>query len=101
MLFPSDFMEVLLLLLLLLHPFNGPTSGTTQVSHYQKGKTNLDLLEQLGHMQICTLTQTQPRQHPTTQFFTVWMPFLPPNQQHQSTEGKNSIYNVYVNKVLY
>ena len=24
----------------------------------------------------------------TTQFFTGWMPFLPPNQQHQSTEGK-------------
>jgi len=28
------------------HPFNGPLSGTTQVSSYQKGKTNLDLLEQ-------------------------------------------------------
>jgi len=28
------------------HPFNGPLSGTTQVSQYQKGKTNLDLLEQ-------------------------------------------------------
>jgi len=25
-------------------------------------------------------------QHPTTQFFTGWMPFLPPNQQRQSTE---------------
>jgi len=24
---------------------------------------------------------------PTTQFFTGWMPFLPPNQQRQSTEG--------------
>ena len=22
------------------HPFNGPLSGTTQVSQYQKGKTN-------------------------------------------------------------
>jgi len=42
------------------HPFNGPLSGTTQVSQYQKGKTNLDLTEardnewqwhQLGHMQ--------------------------------------------------
>jgi len=30
----------------------------------------------------------QPRQHPTTQFFTGQMPFLPPNQQRQSTEGK-------------
>jgi len=46
------------------HPFNGPLSVTTWVSRYQKGKTNLDLLEQeivsggsgyqLGHMQICT-----------------------------------------------
>jgi len=29
----------------------------------------------------------QPRQHPTTQFFTGRMPLLPPNQQRQSTEG--------------
>jgi len=28
------------------HPFNGPLSGTTWVSRYQKSKTNLDLLEQ-------------------------------------------------------
>jgi len=28
------------------HPFNGPFSGTTQVSLYQKGKTSLDLLKQ-------------------------------------------------------
>jgi len=27
-------------------------------------------------------------QHPITQFFTGRMPFLPPNQQRQSTEGK-------------
>ena len=49
------------------HPFNGPFSGTTQVSHYQKGKTNLDFTEardsewqwhQLGHMQVCTSLQT-------------------------------------------
>jgi len=30
----------------------------------------------------------QPRQHPTTQLFTDRMPFLPPNQQCQSTEGR-------------
>ena len=45
------------------HPFNGPFSRTTQVSQYQKGKTNLDFTEardsewqwhQLGHMQVCT-----------------------------------------------
>ena len=49
------------------HPFNCPLSGTTQVSQYQKGKTNLDFTgardserqwHQLGHMQVCTLLQT-------------------------------------------
>jgi len=44
--------------------FNGPLSRTTQVSRYQKGKTNLNFTEardsewqwhQLGHMQVCTL----------------------------------------------
>jgi len=33
-----------------------------------------------------------PRQHPTTQFFTGRMPFLPPNQQRQSTEGITYIH---------
>jgi len=41
--------------------------GTTQVSRYQKGKTNLDFTEardsewqwhQLGHRQVCTSLQT-------------------------------------------
>ena len=27
------------------HPFNGPLSGTTRVSQYEKGKTNLDFTE--------------------------------------------------------
>ena len=49
------------------HPFNGPFSGTTQVSRYQKGKTNLDFTKardsewqwhQLGHMQVCISLQT-------------------------------------------
>jgi len=28
------------------HPFNGPFFGNTQVSQYQKGKTNLDFMKQ-------------------------------------------------------
>jgi len=32
----------------------------------------------------------QPHQHPTSQFFTGRMPFLPPNQQRQSTESKST-----------
>jgi len=45
---------------------NGPLSGTTRVSRYRKGKTNLDFTEardsewqwhQLGRMQVCTSLQ--------------------------------------------
>ena len=52
-------------------PLNGPLSGTTRVSRYQKSKTNLDFTgerdsewqwHQLGHMQVCTSLQ-----HPTAQ----------------------------------
>ena len=80
------------------HPFNGPLSGTTRVSRYQKGKTNLDFTEardsgwqwhQLGHMQVCTSLQTDNHAStPPLSFFTGRMPFLPPNQQRQSTEGR-------------
>jgi len=78
------------------HPFNGPFSGTTQVSRYQKGKTNLDFtgarqwvaVEPTGpYASLHLAPDRQPRQHPTIQFFTGRMPFLQPNQQCQSTEG--------------
>jgi len=67
------------------------------VSRYQKGKTDLGFTEardsewqwhQLGHMQVCTLLQTEYHAStPPLSFFTGRMPFLPPNQQHQSTEA--------------
>jgi len=67
------------------------------VSWYQKGKTNLDFTEardserqwhQLGHMQVCTSLQTDNHaSNPPLSVFTGRMPFLPPNQQRQSTEG--------------
>jgi len=49
------------------HTFNGPFSRTTQVSQYQKGKTNLNFTEardsdwqwhQLNHMQVYNSLQT-------------------------------------------
>jgi len=82
------------------HPFNGSFSGPTLVGRYQKGKTNLDFTEardsewqwhQLGHMQVCTSFQTD--NHASTSplsFFSGQMPFLPPIQQHQSTEARDS-----------
>jgi len=48
------------------HPFNSPFSGTTRVSWYQKGNTNLDFTEardcewqwhQLGRIQVCISLQ--------------------------------------------
>ena len=62
------------------HPFNGLFSGTTRVSRYQKGKTDLDFTEardsewqlhQLGHMQVRTLLQTD--NHASTPPLSIFM----------------------------
>jgi len=69
---------------------NGSFSGTTRVSRYQKGKTNLDCTEaidsewqwhQLGNMQACTSLQTDNHacQHPAIQVF--YMPDALPAAQ--------------------
>jgi len=43
-------------------------------------------------MQVCTSLQTDNHANtPPLSFFTGRMPFLPPNQQRQSTEGKSTI----------
>jgi len=48
-----------------------------------------------GHVQVCTSLQTD--NHTSTSpvsFFTGRMPFLPPNQQRQSTEGTYVVYDM-------
>jgi len=84
---------------------HGHFSRTKRVGRYQKSKTNLDFTDardsewqwhQLDHMQVCTSLQTD--NHASTSplsFFTDWMPFLPPNQQRQSTEGKKYLTTVF------
>jgi len=72
------------------------------VSQYQKGKTNLDfLLKQetvkapiytpiFYLLKLYTAMPVQTDNHASTpphSFFTGRMPFLPPSQQRQSTEG--------------
>ena len=69
-------------------PFNGPLSGTTRVSRYQKGKTNLDFTEardsewqwnQLDHMQVCTSLQTDNHARtPTLSFLQAGCPSCRP-----------------------
>jgi len=70
------------------HPFNGPLSGTTWVSWYQKGKTNLDFTEardiewqwhQLGHTQVCTSLQTD--NHASTPSVSFYRPHALPAAQ--------------------
>jgi len=92
------------------HPFNGPLSTTTRISRYQKGKTNLDSTEardsewqwhQMRHMQVCTSLQTDNHAStPPLSFFTRRMPFLTPNQQHQSTEGNKSVQKIIINNTM-
>jgi len=86
------------------HSFNGPFSGTTQVSRYQKGKTNLDFAgardsewqwHQLGYTQVCTSQQQITMPAPNHSVFTGRMPFLPPKQQRQSTDGKSLFTKQY------
>jgi len=93
-----DYTHLLLLLLLLLHPFNSLFSMPMWVSWYQKG---LDLNEvrddgilgwqwhQLDHMQtICTLLKTDNHINASSLNFYRIYAFLTPNQECQSTEGK-------------
>jgi len=78
------------------HPFNGPLSGTTRVSRYQKGKTNVNLTDAraaaalAGPYASLHLTPDRYlRRYPSTQFFTGRIPFqLPPNQRRQGTEDR-------------
>jgi len=78
-------------------------SGTTRVSRYQKGKTNLDFTEardsewqwhQLGHMQVCTSRHTDnPTSTPPLSFLQAGCPSCRPTNSikalkvNQSTEG--------------
>jgi len=79
------------------HTFSGPLSGTTRVSRYQKGKTNLDFTEarDISSGISWAMCKSAPRSRQITtpaphysSFFTGRLPFLPPNQQCRSTEGR-------------
>jgi len=81
------------------HPFNGPLSGTTQVSWYQKGKTNLDFTEardsewqwhQLGHIQVCTSLQTNNHAStPPLRFLQAGCPSCRPTNSVKALKGSS------------
>ena len=100
--------SLLLLLLLHTHPFNGPLSGTTWVSRYQKGKKPIWILLKLetvsGSGIRWAICKSAPRCRQITvphhSVFTGRIPFLPPNQQRQSTEGNVQPTTEAVNSTL-
>jgi len=69
------------------YPFNGPLFDADIT---EAGDSELQW-HKIGHMQMCTSPRqiTTPASHRSV--FTHWMPFLPPNQQHQSTEGTSTL----------
>ena len=90
------------------HPFYGPQL-CPGLPKWASTRTSLDLLRQetvSGSGVSWTICKSAPRprqitcQHHITQFFTDQMPFLPPNQQHQSTEDKYYLNTSSLNTVL-
>ena len=81
------------------HPFNGPLSGTTRVSRYQKGKTNLDFTgardsewqwNPLGHMQVCTSQQTDNHAStPPLSFLQAGCPSCRPTNSVKAPKAKH------------
>jgi len=90
------------------HPFNGPLSGTTQVSRYQKGKTSLGfteardsewLLHQLGHMQVCTSLQAD--NHASTPSISFYRPdALPATQPTASKHWRHNCTSSGISKIV-
>jgi len=95
--FFSNHLELGLSYIIHTHPFNGHLSGTTRVSWYQKGKTNLDFNEardsewqwhQLGHMQVCTSLQTDNHaSNPLLSFLQAGCPSCRPTNSVKALNG--------------
>jgi len=92
------------------HAFNGPFSVTTQVSRYQKGKTNLDFTKardsewqwhQLGHMQVCTSLQTDNHAStPPLCFLQAGCPSCRPTNSVKALKALIGYRNQRVNRIL-
>ena len=88
------------------HSFNGPFSGTTQVSRYEKGKTNLDFTgardsewqwHQLGYMQVYISLQTD--NHASTPPLSFYRPDSLPATQPTASKHWRQMYLYYQTKL--
>jgi len=79
-------------------------SGTTRVSRYQKGKTNLDFTgardsewqwHQLGHMQVCISLQTDNHAStPPLSFLQAGCPFCRPTNSVKALKAVQQMFNI-------
>jgi len=93
-------------LYILTHPFNGPFSGITRVSRYQKGKINLDFTEardsewqwhQLGCMQDCTSLQTDNHAStPPLSFLQAGCPSCRPTNSIKALKALSQVFIYWV-----
>jgi len=89
------------------HPFNGPLSGTTQLSWYQKGKTNRILLKQetvsgsgiswaICKSAPCSRQITMPAPHRSV-CFQAGCPSCRPTNSVKVLKAKNVFFECYKN----
>jgi len=93
------------------HPFNGPLSGTSRVSRYQKGKTNLYFTEardsewqwhQLSHMQVCTSLQTDNHAStPTLCFLQAGCPSCHPTNSVKALKARAVFEQITQKKLIF
>jgi len=93
------------------HTFNGPLSGTTQVSRYQKSETNLDFIgargnewqwHQLGHMQICTSLRTNNHAiTPPLSFLQARCPSCRPTNSVKALKASSAEIQIYISNKTY
>ena len=86
------------------HTFNGPLSGTTWLSRYQEGKTNLDFTEArdsewqwhlLGRMQVCTSLQTDNHAStPPLSFLQAGCPSCRPTNSARALKAVHKAYKL-------
>jgi len=84
---------------------NGTLSGTTRVSQYQTGKTNLDFTEardsewqwhQLGHMQVCISLQSED--HASTPPISFLQAGCPSYRPTNSVKALKAYIYIYVTR---
>jgi len=78
------------------HTFNGPFSGTTQVSRYQKGKTSLDFTEVSGSgisWAICKSATLQTDNHASTPSLSFYRPDAFPATQPTVSKAMKTLHN--------